>query len=62
MLQCLARGQLVTGLSELDPGWWLSASSLFTKMHTIWQLFGKALNAVQNCSTTSAPLQQQLTA
>ncbi|DBB12202.1 TPA: hypothetical protein ACH3X3_006308 [Trebouxia sp. C0006] len=39
MLQWLARGQLVTGLSELDPGWWLSASSLFTKMHTIWQLF-----------------------
>ena len=62
MLQCLARGQLVTGLSQLDPGWWLSASSQFTKMHAIWQLFGKVLNAVQNCSTTSAPLQQQLTA
>ena len=57
MLQWLARGQLVTGLSELDPGWWLSASSLFTKMHTIWQLFGKALNAVsilQNHLSTAA--------
>jgi len=31
-------------------------------MHTTWQLFGKALNAVQNCSTTSTPLQQQLSA
>lgn len=57
MLQSLARGQLVTGPSELDPGWWLSASSLFTKMHTIWQLFGKALNAVsilQNYLSTAA--------
>ena len=54
ILQSLARGQLVTGPSELDPGWWLSASSLFTKMHTIWQLFGKAVNAVQNCSTAAA--------
>lgn len=62
MLQCLARGQLVIGRSELDYGWWLSASSLFTKMHTVWQLFGEVLNTVQYCCTISASLQQQLTA